>query len=310
MIGRSAAVSCFLETMMRLAYLGTPAVAVAPLLALHEAGFEIAVVVSGPDKRRGRGSSLHPSPVKQAALELGLFVTDQIDDVLARDVELGVVVAYGHLIRPPVLERVSMVNLHFSLLPRWRGAAPVERALLAGDAETGVCLMALEEELDSGGIYRSETVQIDDSDTVDTLRTELVRVGSTMLVEELTNGLGEAIPQVGEPSYAKKIRPEELHLDVAMSASHLDRVVRLGRAWIEHGEKRLRIWHAEPVSLDQELAAGELAVEKSRVLLGCGDGVLSLLEVQPEGKGRMQASAWRNGAQVSSGDFLGRGSNG
>ena len=111
----------------RLVYLGTPELAVPPLRALHEAGFEIALVVSRADKRRMRGSALAPSPVKAAALELGLPVTDQVDDVLSVDADLGVVVAFGRLIKPHVLDRLPMVNLHFSLLPRWRGAAPVER---------------------------------------------------------------------------------------------------------------------------------------------------------------------------------------
>ena len=119
--------------------------AVPPLRALVDAGFEVALVVSQPDRRRGRGSALVPSPVKAAALELGLPVTDRVDDVVDGGVPLGVVVAFGRLIKPHVLEAVPMVNLHFSLLPRWRGAAPVERAILAGDERTGVDLMVVEE---------------------------------------------------------------------------------------------------------------------------------------------------------------------
>lgn len=138
---------------MRLAYFGTPEMAVPPLQALVAAGHDVALVVTRVDKRRGRGSELSPSPVKAAALELGLPVSHSVDDVLGRDIELGVVVAFGQLIKPHVLTEVPMVNMHFSLLPRWRGAAPVERALLAGDTETGVCLMQLEEGLDTGPIY-------------------------------------------------------------------------------------------------------------------------------------------------------------
>ncbi|MDQ4131986.1 MAG: methionyl-tRNA formyltransferase, partial [Actinomycetota bacterium] len=130
---------------MRLVFLGTPEVAVGPLRALVADGHDVALVVSRPDRKRGRGGALVPSPVKAAALELGLPVTDRVDDVIDVGAELGVLVAYGRLVRPHVLARVPMVNLHFSLLPRWRGAAPVERAILAGDRETGVCLMALDE---------------------------------------------------------------------------------------------------------------------------------------------------------------------
>jgi len=138
---------------VRLVYLGTPDMAVPPLRALHDAGHDIALVVSGADKRRGRGGATSPSPVKAVALELGLPVTADPDDVLAVAADLGVVVAYGRIIRPHVLAHLPMVNLHFSLLPRWRGAAPVERAILAGDDRTGVCVMAVEETLDTGGVY-------------------------------------------------------------------------------------------------------------------------------------------------------------
>src|SRR5438270_13832698 len=135
-----------------------------------DAGHEVALVVSQPDKKRGRGGALVPSPVKAAAIELGLPVSDKVDDVLDTGAELGVVVAYGRLIKPHVLERVPMINVHFSLLPRWRGAAPVERAILAGDTETGACLMGLEEGLDTGPVYECVQVPIDPEETADELR--------------------------------------------------------------------------------------------------------------------------------------------
>ena len=139
--------------MTRLAFLGTPEVAVGFLRALHDAGHDVALVVTAPDRRRGRGTALTPTPVKLCALGLGLPVSGRVADVLYAKVELGVVVAFGTLIRADVLAQVPMVNLHFSLLPRWRGATPVERAILAGDDRTGVCLMALDEGLDTGPVY-------------------------------------------------------------------------------------------------------------------------------------------------------------
>src|SRR3954453_18858121 len=183
---------------MRLAYLGTPAASVPPLRALAAAGHEIAIVVTQPDKRRGRGGALIPSPVAAAAEELGLPVSHKVDAVLDAGVELGVVVAFGRLIKPHVLERVPMVNVPFSLLPRWRGAAPVERAILAGDPETGVCLMGLEEGLDTGLVCESGPVAIGREETGDELRDRLVEVGSEMLVRRLAHGfesLGYAAPQ-------------------------------------------------------------------------------------------------------------------
>lgn len=291
---------------MRLVYLGTPDVAVPPLRALVAAGFDVDLVVSNPDKRRGRGSTLHPSPVKAAAVELGLAVTDRVDDLLDRPFDLGVVVAYGHIIRPPILAHVPMVNLHFSLLPRWRGAAPVERALLEGDDLTGVCLMALEEGLDTGGVYRRVERPILPTDTLDSLRGDLVDIGSQMLVDALSEGLGEPEPQVGEPTYAKKIQPEELHLDLADPAVVIDRVIRLGRAWTTRDAARFRIWQANVIPDRHDLEPGELAIDKQSVVLGCGQGALELIVVQPEGKARMGARDWANGNRVESGAFLGR----
>ncbi len=164
--------------MARLVFLGTPDAAVAPLRGLVQAGHHVNLVVSRPDRRRGRNAELSPSPVKAAALELGLAVTEQVDDALVAGADLGVVVAYGRLIKPHVLAALPMVNLHFSLLPRWRGAAPVQRAILAGDRETGVCLMALEEGLDTGGIYAEERVTIGPEETAADLRTRLVGIGT------------------------------------------------------------------------------------------------------------------------------------
>src|SRR5262245_12686078 len=175
--------------------------AVPPLRALVEAGFDVALVVSRADARRGRGGALSPSPVKAAALDLGLAVTDRVDDLLDLDPRppLGVVVAFGRLIRPHVLAAVPMVNVHFSPLPRWRGAAPVERAIRAGDARTGVCLMDVEEGLDTGGVYRRAGVDIGPDETADELRARLVAIGTEQLVDALASGLGEPVPQEGEP---------------------------------------------------------------------------------------------------------------
>lgn len=290
----------------RLAYLGTPDVAVPPLQALVAAGFDVPIVVSGPDKRRGRGSTLHPTPVKAAALELGLHVTDRVEDLLDHEVDLGVVVAYGHIIRPPLLAHLDMVNLHFSLLPRWRGAAPVERALLEGDASTGVCLMALEEGLDTGGVYRRVERPIEATDTLESLRGDLIEIGSSLLVTALGEGLGDPEPQVGEPVYAKKIQPEELHLDLEDPAVAVDRVIRLGRAWTTLDTARFRLWEAVVIPDRHDLAPGELAVDKTSVVVGCGQGALDLVTVQPEGKARMGARDWANGSRIETGAFLGR----
>jgi methionyl-tRNA formyltransferase len=235
--------------------------------------------------------------VKAAALARGLTVTSAVDDLLELDVERGVVVAFGRLVRPHVLERVPMVNVHFSLLPRWRGAAPVERALLAGDAETGVCLMELEEGLDTGPVYACERVPIEDDETLDELRARLVSVGVPLLTNALAGGLGEPVPQTGETTYADKLEPEEFHLDWSQPAAQLSRVIRLGRAWTTFRDKRLRILraHRTPSGPGPGVIDG--------LIVGTGDGAgIELVDVQPEGKGPQPAAAWRNGAHPAPGE--------
>ncbi len=270
--------------------------AVPPLRALVAAGHEIALVVTRFDKRRGRGSELSPSPVKAAALDLGLPVSHTVEDVLGRGVELGVVVAFGQMIKPHVLAEVPMVNMHFSLLPRWRGAAPVERALLAGDSETGVCLMQLEEGLDTGPIFDTVRLPILPAATADDLRRELVAVGTEQLVRCLAASLPQPVPQHGEPLYAAKIRPEELRINWSHTVAQIDRLVRLGGAWTTFRGKRLKVLaasladtasSADNVSLE---SAGERSPE--RPLPG-----LRLVTVQPEGKGPMPYADFARGAR-------------
>lgn len=276
-----------------LTFLGTPAMAVPPLRALHDAGFPIVVVVTNPDRRRGRGASTTPSPVKAAALELGLEVTHDVDDVVGSGASLGVVVAFGRIIRPHVLAAVPMVNLHFSLLPRWRGAAPVERAILAGDTTTGVDLMVVEEGLDTGPIHDRVEVDIGPDETAEELRARLVEIGTELLVTSLRNGLTEPRPQVGEPCYAHKIDAEDLHVDWDGPAVAIHRQVRVGGAWTTHRGERFKIWRTS------------LAPTGAGVLHPTGDGEIELLEVQPAGRARMAAAAWANGARWSPGDRLG-----
>ena len=289
------------DTVSRVVYMGTPAMAVPPLVALHEAGFEIALVVSGPDRRRGRGKDLSPTPVKARALELGLTVTDQVDDILGVDADLAVVVAFGELIKPHLLSELAMVNLHFSLLPRWRGAAPVERAILAGDAVTGVDVMQLAEGLDTGDIYSEVEVPIGETETADELRERLVVAGSKLLVDTLQAGLGAGKPQDGEPVYAKKIFTDDLALDWTRPAVELLRIIRIGNAWTTFRGKRFKIWQA---ALDTDgglLAPGKI----DGVRIGTGAGVIECQVVQPEGKARQEADAWRNGAQPTPDETMG-----
>jgi methionyl-tRNA formyltransferase len=284
----------------RLVYLGTPQLAVPPLLALDRAGFDVALVVSRADKRRGRGGRVLPSPVKAAALELGLPVTADLDACLDVGADLGVVVAYGRLIKVPMLEALPMVNLHFSLLPRWRGAAPVERAILAGDTETGVCLMTVAAELDTGDVYGCRPVGIGPDQSADQLLAELVAEGTDLLVGQLQAGLGRPCAQVGEPTYAAKIDAAEHRLDLARPALELHRVIRLGRAWCRFRGKRLKILEASVLPGEAGGAPGELEGPE----VATGDGRLRLVKVQPEGKRPVAVADWLNGVQLTPGDRL------
>ncbi len=271
---------------MRLVYLGTPEMAVPPLRALVEAGHEVVLVVTSADKRRGRGGAVSPSPVKAAALELGLMVSHEVDDavvaVAEEGVELGVVVAFGQIIRPHVLDVLPMVNLHFSLLPRWRGAAPVERALLAGDDVTGVCVMAVETGLDTGGVYARRSVPIGPETTAADLRTELVEVGTALLVDTLAAPLGEPEPQTGEVTHAAKFTTADFEIDWSAPLVDVHRLIRVGGAWTTFRGKRLKI---------------------NRATLH--DGVLQPEIVQPEGKAPMSFDAWRNGARPAGDELFG-----
>lgn len=286
---------------MKLAFLGTPEVAAGTLRALAGAGHEVLVVVTRADTRRGRGLALSPSPVKAAAVELGVPVVHNAAEITAFGPELGVVVAYGRIIKPELLARVPMVNLHFSLLPRWRGAAPVERAILAGDPETGVCLMELEEGLDTGPVYARVETPIGEEETADELRARLGEMGTQLLLGSLAEGLGAPVPQEGEAVYAPKVEPAELRLDLSLPAELVNRTVRIGRAWTTFREKRLLVWKARALRDRQDLSIGQVQGDQ----VGTGQGVLELLLVQPEGKPVMDAAAWARGVRLGPDERLG-----
>jgi methionyl-tRNA formyltransferase len=281
-------------------FLGTPDVSAVALRSLVAAGFDVPLVVSRPDRRRGRGSTLIPSPVKQAAIDLGLPTSDDLGDVADVEADLGVVVAYGRIIPMTLLTKLAMVNIHFSLLPRWRGAAPVERAILAGDDTTGVCVMEVAEGLDEGGVYAMSELPIGPDETATELRGRLGVVGAELLVETLRSGLGEAAPQVGEITYASKIEKHEARLDFDQSALQLNRTIRVGRAWAEFRSKRLGIEQAAV----HERAASSTPGTVDGVTVSTGDGVLEMMTVKPEGKRSMAAQDWANGVQPKAGERL------
>ena len=299
-------------TPRRLVYLGTPDIAVPPLEALVAAGYDVALVVTRADARRSRRGDPEPSPVKACALRHGLTVAHDLSGVAELGAELGVVVAYGRIIPAALLEQLPMINLHFSLLPRWRGAAPVERALLAGDEQTGVCVMDVAEALDEGDVYAQAELPITNAATLESLRGDLVMLGTDLLLNGLRDGFGEPVPQRGEVRYAEKLTSADRQINFAREAESLRRVVSLGNAWTTFRGKRLKVWMVRVPAGDEPPRS---AVVEAGAIVGPAGDVgpmvaangkwVELIEVQPEGKARMAAADWARGARLQPGDRLG-----
>jgi methionyl-tRNA formyltransferase len=290
--------------------MGTPDAAVPALHALNDA-FDVTAVYTRPDRPRGRGLRVEASPVKQSAAELGLDVFQpkslktEVDRLASFEPDVIAVVAYGALLRPAVLEipKLGCVNVHFSLLPRWRGAAPVERAVLAGDDRTGVTTMLMDEGLDTGPMLLREEIPIASDDTAGTLRDRLAEIGAPLLVRTLRE-LSETTPvrQNDElATNAPKIDPAEAELDPQREdARTLDRKVRAFRpspgAFIVFRGKRLKIVRAAVEPGDGD--AGTF-VEGA---LQTTNGRLRFLEVQPEGKRVMAGTDFVNGYRPTAAD--------
>jgi methionyl-tRNA formyltransferase len=285
---------------MRLAFLGTPEAAVPSLRALVDAGHDVELVITRPDRRRGRGAALSPSPVKAAAESLGLPVSHRLADLEDLDVERGVVVAYGAMIPEALLQGVPMLNVHFSLLPRWRGAAPVQRAILAGDEETGVAIISLERSLDTGPVHLERRVRVEEK-SANELTSELAVVGATALIEVLATPelLGHPRVQDGEVTYAEKLTKETFHLTPVMTTSLALRTVRLGGAYLVVADKRLGVASAHPV--DDALEPGLMARVEGTIVAGVNGGAIRLEDVRPEGSKTMGASSWWSGRQYGDG---------
>ncbi len=292
----------------RVVYFGTPEVAVAPLQALCGAGHDVALVVSRPPKRRGRRQAPTPSPVEAAAEALGLEVTHDLEDALGVEADLGVVVAYGEYIPEAVFEHRRTVNLHFSRLPRWRGAAPVERAILAGDTETGVCLIDIAPEIDTGAVYRRASTGIGPHETADELRGRLCELGIGLLLDALAEGFGQPVPQVGEMTWADKIEPGELRIDWSAPAEHVLRLVRVGGAWTTYRGRRLKVLDAGlATASDRPGLPGAISLEPrssggATLVVAAGSGAVELVTVQSEGRPAAPARDWANGARIAGGE--------
>jgi len=308
---------------MRLAFLGTPDFALAALARLVEDGHEIACVYSQPPAPRGRGHELKPSPVHAFAAEKGLTVRtpasmrdpDEIAAFQALNLDAAAVVAFGQILPAAVLDapRLGSFNLHGSLLPRWRGAAPIQRAVMAGDPVTGVEVMRMTEGLDEGPVLASETLRIGPLDTAGTMHDRMAVAGAELLARTLAAvARGEAVetpqPEDGV-TYAKKIRPKEARIDWTKPGAEIDRKIRglspFPGAWFtlptDKGPARVKALLS--AFEDADGAPGE--VLDDRLLIGAGEGAVRLLRVQREGRGPQDAGDFMRGVRVTGGTKLG-----
>ena len=302
---------------LNVVFMGTPDFAVPSLAEILANGHNIIAVYTQPPRRSGRGQTLTKSPVQQFAEIMGLDVRtpksflksrviDQLEDLNA---DVACVVAYGQILPQRALDapKYGCLNLHASLLPRWRGAAPVQRAIMAGDEKTAVQIMQMAKGLDTGDILLSETVTIGDTETAGQLFERLSRIGAGLWPRVLGAVERDALsptPQQGEPSYARKIDKAEARIDWTRSATELDRHIRglspFPGAWCEAQGKRLKVHLARSEAGDG--TPGE--VLDDCLLIACGEGALRLIEVQPSGKSKMAAPDFLNGVNLTIGDRI------
>lgn len=307
----------------RAAFFGTPDFAVDSLKALAQC-CDIACVYSQPDRRSGRGMKTHPTPIKRAALELGLKIEQPAkvrtpafrEEIAALDLDLALVVAFGRILPLPLLEvpRRGFVNVHASLLPRWRGAAPIQRAVMAGDKKTGVCLMQMDEGMDTGDVLAVREAPIRADDTAGSLAERLSVLGATMVVEEIPRfcrGELRAVPQSSEGvTHAAKIEKDDARVQWSKPASVVDQQIRgvtpapgaFSFLSVDEGAspERIKIHRARVETRDVSGAAaepGRIVVTGDRMWVSCQTGALELLELQAPGRKRVSAVEFLRGLQ-------------
>ena len=305
---------------MRVIFAGTPPFAAAALNALADAGHDIALVLTQPDRPAGRGMKLTPSAVKQAALARGLPLSQPASlrtpeaqaELRVANADVMVVAAYGLILPQPVLDlpRLGCLNIHASLLPRWRGAAPIQRAILAGDRETGITIMQMDAGLDTGAMLSKTAVPILETDTAASLHDTLAAVGAQAIVAALAN-YATLVPQAQDDSqatYAAKLNKEEARLDWSQPAGLLARAVRaynpVPGAWTELDGEALKIWAAQARS-GVGMPGEVLRAEADQLVIACGNGALAVQDIQPAGSKRMTAAAFLAGRALPPGTRFG-----
>ncbi len=302
---------------MKIIFAGTPDFSVPTLQALSQSQHNVCAVYTQPDRTAGRGRKVQASPVKQWAVEqsisveqpLNFKVSESIDTLKAYQADLMIVVAYGIILPEVILNapRFGCINIHASLLPHWRGAAPIQRAILSGDKETGVTLMQMDKGLDTGDMLAKVTCPITQQDTSSTLHSKLSLLSATALIDLLADveaGNTQATPQPSsEVSYAHKLSKQEALINWNMRANEVQRAIQGYNPWpVAHtliNEKTLRIWQASTTSEKAGGTPGEIKIHGSQLFVACSDYCIEVTELQPANKRRMAASDYLSAHQIN-----------
>ena len=307
---------------MKVIFAGTPDFAALALKAIAAAGFDIPLVLTQPDRPKGRGMQLQASPVKQAALDLGLTVAQPVSlrneeaQAMLREhhADIMVVAAYGLILPQAVLDtpKHGCLNIHASLLPRWRGAAPIQRAIEAGDTETGVCIMQMDAGLDTGAVVSEHRYTIKHTDTANEVHDALAELGAQAIVADLQQlqqtGRLNSTPQPEDGiTYAQKLSKDEAKINWHEAAAVIERKIRafnpVPAAWTEYQGKPMKIWQGEVVA--QNGTPGEvLACTSDGLTVACGEQALKITELQPAGSKRMNIAAFTAGRHIEKGTQL------
>jgi methionyl-tRNA formyltransferase len=313
-----------LAAALRVGFAGTPPFAATALTAILGAGFRVVTVLTRPDRPRGRGLKLTPSAVKSLALERGLALlqpatlNDQAAwaELAAAALDVLVVAAYGLILPQPVLAtpRHGCINIHASLLPRWRGAAPIQRALLEGDLQTGISIMQMDAGLDTGALISARVVSIDPRDSAATLTERLAAVGAEAIVDTLIrlqcDGRVDALPQQEDgASYARKISRDDAAIDWQASAPAIDRQVRaldpVPGAFTVLGGKPIKIWSSEAAAGHFGSPGAVVRADGGNLVIACGEGALAVRELQRAGGRRLNAADFLSGNPIETGTRVG-----